>query len=63
MLKSLGIIIGGIFVGAVSVEVVRKKCPGTLNRLYERSREIATEMKDAFKNGYERASQPKTATA
>ena len=63
MLKSLGILIGGIFVGAVSVEVVRKKCPGTLNRLYERSCEIATEMKDAFKNGYERASQPKTATA
>ena len=63
MLKSLGILIGGIFVGAVSVEVVRKKCPDTLDKLYAKAREITTEMKDAFKNGYEKASQPKTATA
>ena len=63
MLKSLGILIGGVFVGAVSVEVVRKKYPGTLDKLYAKTREITTEMKDAFKNGYEKASQSKTATA
>ena len=63
MLKSLGILIGGVFVGAVSMEVVRKKCPDTLNNLYKKTREVASEVKEAFKNGYEKASQPKTAAA
>ncbi|GAG29818.1 unnamed protein product, partial [marine sediment metagenome] len=31
MLKTLGILLGGVFVGAVSVEVVRRKCPDTLD--------------------------------
>ncbi|MBA7610346.1 hypothetical protein ES703_17554 [subsurface metagenome] len=63
MLKSLGILIGGVFIGAVSVEVVRRKCPDALDKLYARTREIASETKEAFKNGYEKASQPRAATA
>jgi len=63
MLKSLGILIGGVFVGAVSVEVVHKKCPDALDKLYARTREIASETKEAFKNGYTKASEPKAATA
>jgi len=63
MLKSLGILIGGVFVGAVSVEVVRKKCPDALDKLYKKTREVASEVKDAFKNGYEKASQPRQAAA
>ena len=63
MLKTLGILIGGVFVGAVSVEVVRRKCPDALDKLYAKTREVASEVKDAFKNGYEKASQPKPATA
>jgi len=62
MLKSLGILIGGIFVGAVSVEIVRRKCPDALDKLYRKTHEVASEVKEAFRNGYERASQPKTAT-
>ncbi len=63
MFKSLGILIGGVFVGAVSVEVVRRKCPDALDKLYKKTREVASEAKEAFKNGYEKASQPKAATA
>ena len=63
MLKTLGILIGGVFVGAVSVEVVRRKCPDALDKLYAKTREVASEVKDAFKNGYEKASQPKPAVA
>ena len=63
MLKSLGILMGGVFIGAVSVEVVRKKYPDTLDKLYSKTREIAYEVKEAFKNGYEKASQPRTADA
>jgi len=62
MLKSLGILIGGVFVGAVSIEVVRRKYPDGLDKLYKKTREVASEVKDAFKNGYEKASQRRTAT-
>ena len=62
MLKSLGILIGGVFVGAVSVEVIRKKCPDALDKLYARTREIASETKEAFKNGYTKASESRAAT-
>ncbi len=63
MLKSLGILIGGVFVGAVSVEVVRRKCPDALDKLYAKTREVASEVKEAFKNGYKNASQTKPAAA
>ena len=63
MLKILGILLGGVFVGAVSIEVVRRKCPDTLDNLYKKTNEVASEIKDAFKNGYEKASQPKTIAA
>jgi len=63
MLKSLGILIGGVFVGAVGVEVVRRKCPDALDKLYAKAREVASEVKEAFKNGYKNASQTKSAAA
>ena len=63
MLKSLGILIGGVFVGAVSVEVVRKKYPDALDKLYARTREIAYEAKEAFKNGYRKAGEPRATKA
>ena len=63
MLKSLGILIGGVFVGAVSIEVIRRKCPDALDKLYTKTREVASEVKEAFKNGYEKASQPRPVAA
>jgi hypothetical protein len=63
MLKTLGILIGGVFVGAVGAEVLNKKYPGVLEKLYTKPREMACEMKEAFKNGYRKVNQSKTATA
>jgi|GEM_PF-1299700 len=61
MIKSLGIMMGGIFVGALGVEVLRRKYPGALDNLYARTREMASEAKEAFKNGYGSAVRPQQA--
>jgi hypothetical protein len=57
MIKSLGILIGGIFVGAVGAEIVRKKYPQTFDKLCEKTCETACGIKEAFKKGYETAVQ------
>ena len=57
MIKSLGILIGGIFVGAVGVEIIRRKNPEALDKLYARTHEITSEVKEAFKKGYANAMQ------
>ena len=59
MIKSLGIVIGGVFVGAVGVEVIRKKYPEALDKLYAKTCEMATGAKEAFKRGYDNAVQPR----
>lgn len=61
MLKTLGVLAGGLFVGAVGVEVLRRKCPDALDRLYATVRKIASEAREAFKSGYENATRPKPA--
>jgi hypothetical protein len=58
MVKSLGILIGGIFVGAVGAEIIRKKYPETLGKLCTKTCEITSGIKEAFKKGYENAMQP-----
>lgn len=63
MLKTLGILIGGVFIGAVSAEVVRRKYPDTMDKLKAKTCQIASEAKEAFKNGYQNATQPKPAAA
>ena len=55
MLKSLGILIGGVFIGAIGVEIVRRKYPGTLDKLYAKTCETASGAKEAFKKGYANA--------
>ncbi len=61
MVKSLGILIGGIFVGAVSAEIIRKKYPKAMNGVYAKTCEITSGIKEAFKKGYENAMQPQQA--
>lgn len=62
MFKSLGILIGGIFVGAVGAEILHKKYPQALDKLCTETREITSEIKEAFKKGYKNAVQsPQTA--
>ena len=57
MVKSLGILIGGIFVGAVAAEIVREKCPDALDKLYSKTSEVTSGVKEAFKKGYYSAMQ------
>jgi hypothetical protein len=61
MFKSLAVLIGGMFVGAVAMEVLRKTCPGALDKAYERTREIASGAKEAFSRGYEGVTAPREA--
>ena len=61
MLKTLGILIGGIFVGAVGVEVVHKKYPEAVNSICTKTREVVSEVKEAFRSGYNSATKPATA--
>ena len=61
MIKSLGIMIGGIFVGAVGVEIIRRKYPDALEKLYASTREMTSGVKEAFKKGYENAVQSREA--
>ncbi|MHC4315148.1 MAG: hypothetical protein ACYSW3_22110 [Planctomycetota bacterium] len=52
MVKSLGILIGGIFVGAVSAEIIRKKYPKAMKGVYTKTCEVTSGIKEAFKKGY-----------
>lgn len=61
MFKSLGILIGGIFVGAVGIEIIHRKYPKVLNKVYTKTREVASEAKEAFKTGYKDAVRPQAA--
>jgi len=58
MLKSLGILLGGVFVGAIGVEIINKKYPEAMNKLYTKTCDVASGAKDAFKKGYANAVEP-----
>ena len=61
MVKSLGILIGGIFVGAVGAEIIRKNYPKAMNSVYAKTCEITSGVKEAFKKGYANAMQTQQA--
>ncbi len=64
MIKGLGIMIGGIFIGAVGMEIIRKKCPKAMDKFYKKAGNMASGAKEAFKAGYENTTPPqKTAPA
>ena len=52
MLKTFGVVLGGIFAGAVAVEIVRAKCPATLDKFYAKVNDLAAGIKEGFKEGY-----------
>ena len=58
MVKSLGALLGGIFVGAVGMEIVRRKYPNALDRLCGGIRDLGSGAKEAFKQGYANATRP-----
>jgi len=57
MVKSMVFLVGGIFIGAVSAEIIHKKCPNVMNDVYTKTCEITSGIKDAFKKGYSNAMQ------
>lgn len=61
MFKSLGILLGGIFVGAVGAEIIRKKYPNVMEDVYDETSEMISVVKEAFKKGYANAMQSKQA--
>lgn len=58
MLKELGILLGGVFVGAVTAEIIRKKYPNVGNKLNTKIRSVTAGVKEAFKAGYENTTRP-----
>ena len=57
MFKALGVMLGGVFVGAVGVVAVRRIYPEAMEKLYARTQEIASAAKEAFKEGYRSAAR------
>jgi len=55
MLKGVAILASGIFIGAAGMEIVRKKYPENLDKLYARINGAATKAKQAFVEGYHSA--------
>jgi hypothetical protein len=61
MIKSLGILIGGVFVGAVGAEIIHRKYPDALDKLRAKTRELTSGIREGFMNGYEGATRPQPA--
>ena len=57
MFKDIGILLGGVFVGAVVMEVVRKKCPDAGAKICSKVSSAGQGLKEAFKAGYESVKQ------
>lgn len=58
MLKAVGILVGGVFIGAVGFELLRRKHPDMLDNLYGKVRDEAVAAKNAFTEGYYWALDP-----
>ena len=61
-LAALGVALAGVFVGAVTIEVLHRKCPDLIRKTEEKARETVASLgqtiesvKEAFKEGYTQA--------
>ncbi len=52
MLKTIGVVVGGIFVGAVAAEILREKCPEKVDALYAKVKSFSDRIKAGFNEGY-----------
>ena len=60
MLKGLGILAGGIFIGAVGAEIIRRAHPVSLDKLRAKMCQFTDAVRDAFMEGYHGAVGPET---
>lgn len=56
--KGLGVMIAGIFVGAVGMELFRRTCPQAIDKICAKVKETTSGAAEAFKSGYEKVTQP-----
>ena len=63
MFEDFGILLGGIFIGAVAAEVIHRKCPGIGKKFCTKICNVTSGAKDAFKAGYENATRLHQAAA
>ena len=57
MFRAFAIVLGGVFAGAVAMEIAHKKYPDGLDKLYSKMDSIASGVKDGFKEGYKSAAE------
>jgi len=65
--KTLGVLIAGVFVGAVAVEILNKKKPELIKKIRDKANKTVeaigksiTAMKDSFVEGFNGTAKPKT---
>lgn len=56
MLKIMGGVVIGVFVGAVAFEVLRRRRPGLIERIENRAEKTAQSFLDAFNDGFRKRS-------
>ena len=61
--KCLGVMIAGIFVGAVGMELLCRQYPGAFGKLHTKVRKMTSGAKEAFKAGYDKVRQPEEPVA
>ncbi len=57
MVKILGGVLVGVFVGAFAVEVIRRMRPEILASVGQKAKDSADAMFSAFRNGYQRPAE------
>jgi hypothetical protein len=55
MLKILGGVVIGVFVGAFALEILNRKHPGFIRHIEDKAEKTAQAFLDAFKEGYKQA--------
>ncbi len=54
MLKVLGGVVVGVFIGAIAVEVINRRMPGFIRHIEDKAEETANALFSSFKQGYQR---------
>ena len=54
MLKVIGGVVVGVFIGAIAVEILNRKMPGLIRHIEDKAEETANAIFSSFKQGYQR---------